>query len=85
MPCLGWFFVSSFCEKGMFFVIFHPKLAKNGKNLTRIRKSRGVFCCGATVQFGVIHTHLVRVNSQFSYKIALFWLIFSLFFFLRNK
>jgi len=27
-----------FAKKGMFFVIFHPKLEKTSKNLTRIRK-----------------------------------------------
>ena len=77
-----------FRKKEMFFVIFHPKLAKNKQKQAKISpksgKVVGVFCYSstvATVHFGVIHTHFVRENNQFSYKIALFWLMFSLFFF----
>ncbi len=77
-----------FAKNEMFFVIFSPEIGKKqaqtSKNITQIRKSRGVFCYSstvATVHFVGIHTYFVRENSQFSYKIALFWLIFSLFLF----
>ena len=71
-----------FCEKRDVFVIFHPKLAKKWQNCNKIQGRHRLFllqCYSCYSSFWGIHTHFVRENNQFSYKIALFWLIFSLF------